>query len=74
MFDPIRDLPDGAKHGIDALSIAALIASLIDWLPAVASLLTIVWTAIRIWETDTVQILTGRKQLPNLGGGEGEED
>jgi hypothetical protein len=27
-----------------------------------AAVLTIVWTAIRIWETDTVQMIFGRKK------------
>jgi hypothetical protein len=30
-------------------------------LPAVAALFTIVWTAIRIWETETVQGWLGKK-------------
>lgn len=57
-------LPDGLKFGIDALSFTALLGSLISVLPAVASLLTILWTAIRIYETETVQRLVKRKE-PN---------
>jgi CHASE2 domain-containing sensor protein len=45
----------------DVLSIATVIATLAQWLPAVAALLTIVWTGIRIYETRTVQKLLGRK-------------
>jgi hypothetical protein len=30
-------------------------------LPSIAALFTIVWTLIRIWETETVQNLLGRK-------------
>lgn len=54
-------MPDGLKHLLDVASIAALLGSLISMLPAVASLLTIVWTAIRIFETATVQRLLGRQ-------------
>jgi hypothetical protein len=43
------------QTAIDALSIGTAIASLAGWLPAVAALFTIIWTAIRIYETDTVQ-------------------
>lgn len=32
-----------------------MVGSLMGWLPAMAALLTVIWTAIRIYETDTVQ-------------------
>lgn len=51
----VDSVPDGLKHLLDALSITALLGSLISVLPAVASILTIIWTAIRIYETPTVQ-------------------
>jgi hypothetical protein len=54
-------LPEGLKHIVDALSIATLLGSLVSMLPAVASLLTIIWTALRIYETPTVQKMLGRK-------------
>jgi hypothetical protein len=57
-------LPDGVKHAIDFTSFAALLGSLISVLPAIASVLTIVWTAIRIYETPTVQALLYRKERP----------
>lgn len=44
----------------DALSIFTVIATLAQWLPAVAALLTIVWTIIRILETRTVRQLLGK--------------
>lgn len=62
MKPSFTDLPDGLKHVLDATSIVALLGSLISVLPAVASVLTIVWTCIRIWETATVQALIGRKK------------
>lgn len=49
------------KTTVDVLSISTVIATIAGWLPAVAALFTIVWTAIRIWETKTVQGL--RKRL-----------
>lgn len=45
----------------DAASIGVMIGSLADWLPKGAAALTIIWTVIRIWETDTVQKLLGRR-------------
>jgi hypothetical protein len=59
--DPFHNLPEGAKVAGDLLSIATLLGSLASALPAVAAILTILWTAIRIYETDTVQRLLGRK-------------
>ncbi len=49
------DNPDNAKTLVDALSVATVVGTIMDILPAIAALLTIVWTLIRIWETKTVQ-------------------
>lgn len=50
------------KLVLDGLSIVTVIGTLVDMLPSIAALFTIVWTGIRIWETDTLQRLTGRKK------------
>ena len=44
-----------AKSTGDIVSISTVIATLAGWLPALAALASLVWTAIRIYETDTVQ-------------------
>jgi hypothetical protein len=62
MKHALDHLPDGLKVAFDALSFTALLGSLISVLPAVASLLTILWTAIRIYETETVQRLVKRRE------------
>jgi hypothetical protein len=49
------------KSVIDGLSVVTVVGTLVDMLPAFAALFTIIWTAIRIWETDTVQRMFGRK-------------
>jgi len=46
---------------LDALSVATVVGALVDTLPAIAALFTIIWTGIRIWETDTVQRWLKRK-------------
>lgn len=56
---------DAAKHVADGLATVTVLATLNEWLPPVASLLTIIWFAIRIYETDTVQRLLGRKKDGN---------
>jgi hypothetical protein len=44
-----------AKHIVDALSFLTVIGTLVEMLPSIAALFTIIWTGIRIWETNTVQ-------------------
>lgn len=44
----------------DVLSIITVVGTLAEILPAIAAVLTIVWTAIRIWETDTIQSIFRR--------------
>ena len=53
-----------AKHVVDALSIITVVGTLVEMLPSIAAIFTIVWTGIRIWETETVQNLLGRKGAP----------
>ncbi len=62
MKDPFDHLSDSAKHVVDALSVATVLGTLVEMLPSIAAVFTIVWTGIRIWETDTVQGLFGRKR------------
>ena len=55
-----NELSESSKHIVDALSVATVLGTLIDMLPSIAAVFTIVWTGIRIWETDTVQGWFGR--------------
>lgn len=59
---PFDHLPDGLKHLFDATSVITLLGALASMLPAVATILTILWTTIRIYETETVQRLVKRKE------------
>jgi len=61
MKDPFINMDDVSKHIIDALSIATVLGTLVDMLPSIAAIFTIVWTAIRIYETKTVQGWLGKK-------------
>jgi len=49
-----------AKTTVDAISIVTVVGTLAEVLPAVAALFTIIWTALRIFETDTIQKLIGK--------------
>jgi hypothetical protein len=48
-------LTEGTKHVLDGLSLLTVLGALMDMLPAIAALFTIIWTGIRIYETKTVQ-------------------
>ena len=52
------------KQAIDVAAASTALLTMAAWLPPTASLLTIVWMALRIYESDTVQkIVHGEKQL-----------
>jgi hypothetical protein len=53
------------KYVIDGVSFLTVVGTLAEMLPAVAAIFTIVWTAIRIWETKTVQGWLGNKKAEN---------
>jgi hypothetical protein len=55
-------LNESAKHVLDGLSLVTVLGALVELLPAVAALFTIIWTGIRIYETDTMQQLLGKKK------------
>jgi hypothetical protein len=50
-----ENVDEHTKHLIDGVSVATVMGTLMSWLPAIAALFTIIWTAIRIYETKTVQ-------------------
>lgn len=50
------------KHVVDGLSVVTVIGTLVEILPSIAAAFTIIWTIIRIWETDTVQNLVAREE------------
>ena len=45
------------KTGMDVLSVFTMIGALVEVLPSIAALFTIVWTGLRIYESETVQKL-----------------
>ena len=48
------------KQIVDTVSVATGVGALAGLLPALAALFTIVWTGIRIWETETVKGFRGK--------------
>ena len=57
------NMDESTKHLIDATSILTLLGCVADFLPHVATLFTVLWMAIRIWETNTVQKLFSNKEV-----------
>jgi len=51
----INHMDETTKHAVDAASIFTAVGSFLSWLPELAALFTIIWTGIRIYETNTVQ-------------------
>lgn len=54
-------MTEEAKHTLDVVAASTGVMSLVAWLPPIASLLTILWMGIRIYESDTVQKLVHKK-------------
>lgn len=60
----MTDHTEQAKLVVDAVSVGTVIGALAGLLPSIAAGFTIVWTAIRIYETETVQSLLGKRRKP----------
>ena len=60
MKDVIEHVSEPAKHVVDALSILTVLGTLVEFLPAIAALLSIVWSLLRIYESKTVQRWLGK--------------
>ena len=53
-------MEEEAKTVMDQIAVGGTVATLAGWLPSVASLSTIIWLSLRIWESDTVKKLVKR--------------
>ena len=53
---------EAAKDTVDILAVTVTVSTLASWLPPTASLLTIAWLLIRIWESATIQKLRKSKK------------
>jgi hypothetical protein len=52
---------ESTKEALDVAAASTAVLSLASWLPPTASILTIVWLGIRIYESDTIQRLVHGK-------------
>ena len=56
----MEHMRETGKHVGDAVSIVTVVGTLAQVLPSIAAIFTIVWTSIRIYETETIQKLLGK--------------
>lgn len=49
------------KHLLDISSVVSAVGAFFKMLPDVAALLTVIWFALRIWESETVKEWRGKK-------------
>lgn len=66
------EMDEATRTGLDALSVLTVVGTLIDMLPSIAAVVTIVWTSIRIYETDTIQKLLNRKKNDDVSDANNE--
>jgi chromate transport protein ChrA len=62
----MEHISETGKHVGDAVSIVTVVGTLAQVLPSIAAIFTIVWTSIRIYETETVQKLLGKKKVEDV--------
>jgi hypothetical protein len=55
-------MTEESKQVMDVVAASTGVMSLVAWLPPLASLFTIVWLGIRIYETETVKKLINWKK------------
>lgn len=60
MTDPAHD--EVVRAIGDTASVATAVGTLAGYMPSLAALFTIIWTGIRIFETDTVQKYLKRRK------------
>ena len=51
---------EAVKTGADVLSVFTMVGALVEVLPSIAALFTIVWTGIRIYESETVKAFVAK--------------
>lgn len=52
--------PEAVKEVVDVLAASTGVMALASWLPPIASVFTIIWLGIRIYESETIQKLLNK--------------
>ena len=53
---------ESTKEMVDIAAASTGVLALAAWLPPIASLFTVIWLGLRIYESDTIQTLLGKKK------------
>ena len=53
------------KHLGDVMSVGLVIGALVNYLPVAAAVVSLLWAAIRLLETETVQLMFGKRRWIN---------
>ena len=64
------NLPEQAKIAGDVLSISTVGATLMQILPPLAAILSILWAVIRIYESETIQKIIGKPRTERTRAGD----
>jgi len=56
------NMDEPSKQVLDVASVSVVVASILEWVPEATAILSLIWVALRIWESDTVQRFLGRKK------------
>ena len=69
MMAALGHMGHDTKLALDAFSMTIVGASFVSLLPPIATLFTIIWMAIRVWETETIQkwVKRPKKRAPRRG-------
>ena len=54
-------MTENSKVVVDVSSFTVVGMTLMEWLPAIAAIFSIIWTCIRLYETETVKKWLGKK-------------
>lgn len=54
-------MQEETKQAVDVFAASTGVMSMAAWLPPIASIFTIIWLGIRIYESDTVQKIVHKK-------------
>lgn len=57
-------ISESTKHVVDGVSFLTVLGTLANVLPSIAAVFTIIWTGIRIYETETIQMALGKAPQP----------
>lgn len=63
-----------AKTVTDVVAASITVGAVVNILPSIATILTIIWVLIRIWESDTVRAWTRRDNKEKINGSERQGD